>query len=145
MNDGQLRNVYQTACDAKGYDANEGQFKIWKRLLGWSEMRDLGRAIEMWYEEETNFPMPAQLKPLVDRAVRERSAKSRAKTDLVRWQCPICGGTCAGFIPPDDFAPRTCKSIYGPMLRPDEPCQNRSLPLNDTCGSVMNEICRTAA
>ena len=111
MRENQLRVLYETACAGKGFEPNDGQFKIWKQTLGWIEERDLAQALVEWFMDNQGFPMPADLKPLAMANKRRREASLAAPLDLVRWRCPDCHITQCGFIAPEDNAPRRCRGI----------------------------------
>ena len=95
----ELTGIYRVACQAKGYDGNEGQFKIWKQILGWCERIDLEKALETYFAGNTAFPMPAELKPLAERARRERMARLSQKEMLAMWRCPDCGAGLSAYLP----------------------------------------------
>jgi hypothetical protein len=123
MTDPELRKIYKSACDGKGYEPNDGQFKVWKLTLAWCDQRDLAQALVYWFGDNTAFPMPAELKPLAERARRARTAKASAATDLVGWRCTICKVTRCGLISPEDHDPRYCQGIpKRPGYKPGEIC-----------------------
>jgi len=136
MKPNELEKLYQNACFVKGFEPNDGQFKVWKQVLGWIERIDLEEALTRWYEAETSFPMPAELKPLAMQAKQRRENKAAQALDYVRRQCPVCGVTTVDYNLPSDDAIRICRSSYTPLgfNRP------RSLPHGQSCGAVMNEV-----
>lgn len=107
MTNNEMKEIYETACRGKGYEPNDGQFKIWKQVLGWCEAQDLARALIQWFTDNASFPMPAELKPLSEQARRERVARSSVKLDYVVYQCPVCMGTRSGW-PEDPERQRYC-------------------------------------
>lgn len=111
MTDAQLKKIYQTACDGKGYEANEGQFKLWKQVLGWCDEADLAQALVYHFSDSTAFPMPADLKALISRARMARVARSTETAFLVRWECKTCGIHQSGYIPLHDQRARICCGI----------------------------------
>lgn len=139
MTDNQLKEIYRTACYGKGFEPNDGQFKVWKQTLGWCEEADLAQALVWYFQENTSFPMPAELKPLSERARRGRTAKTTGPKDEVRWRCPDCYVTMTGSIDPSDDRPRICRGL--PRNRPQCDPQGNPIP----CGAVMDEIERTRA
>ena len=130
MTEKELRNLYQTACDGKGYIGNEGQFKVWKQTLGWCEERDLAKALVAYFQDNTGFPMPAELKTLAESARRARITAASAIKELVRWRCPDCGIYRSGFLEPADHEPRICHGIARE---------------GGNCGGLMEEIHRKDA
>jgi hypothetical protein len=107
MEDKDLRALYADACAAKGYEPESGQYKLWKEALLWADRRDVKASIERWWQGETQMPMPAQLKPLIEAARKSREARASSKSVLVRWECP-CGLTFSGFLEEHDMAGRRC-------------------------------------
>jgi hypothetical protein len=132
MTDTQLRKIYIMVCDGKGYEANDGQFKVWKQTLGWCEEVDLAQAVLWWMADNATFPMPAELKPLVERAKRARLAKASVKTGLVRFYCPDCGIYTCGFLAMDDNRQRICRG--------NARIEAKRVSLVDVCGGVMNIV-----
>ena len=144
MTEKELRIVYASACSGKGFEPNDGQFKVWKQTLGWCDERDLAQALIWFYEEDTTFPMPAELKPLAERARRERAARSEVRRGLVMWKCPVCAWKMAGFLTLEDRALRFCRSSWGPSLPVDAPRVNGTRPERKqlgqgvTCGTQLD-------
>ena len=133
MTDTQLKELYRTACHGKGFEPNDGQFKVWKQTLGWCEEADLAQALVWYFSDNAAFPMPAELKTLSERARRERVSRAAQKTELVGWFCPECGVHLSGFLDPSDHAPRACKGVP------------RTGPTGEVCGAIMVEMYRCAA
>jgi hypothetical protein len=126
----QLRTIYQTACDGKSFEPNEGQFKVWKQVLGWAEEKDLARALIFWFTDQTGFPMPADLKPLIEQARRERIAKASTPQVQKVWECLDCHTTVSSFD--ENWIPTMCKGIRAlPMKDPDygAKCNGREFKL----------------
>jgi hypothetical protein len=134
MTEAQLKNLYKVACDGKGFVGNDGQFKVWKQTLGWTEEKDLAKALVWWFTAETDFPMPALLKPLIERSRRERIAKASQRRFHVRWQCTTCHYTMQGFLAEDTNLERYCQSI-----------PQREYTLGEICGGNMEVIYRELA
>ena len=133
----ELRGIYEVACQAKGYEANDGQYKIWQQILGWCERKDLEQALAWYFETETKFPMPAELKGLAGRAMWERTAKSSEKRYLVAFQCPMClAGEAGYFTVNDSIEHRTCNSIYGR----DKDGKRYGLPAGELCPADMQIV-----
>jgi hypothetical protein len=108
----ELEGIYRVACQAKGYEGNDGQFKIWKQTLGWCERPDLEKALEVWFSSSTAFPMPADLKPLSEQARRARAARLAQKEMLVMWHCLDCGVGLSGYLAEGESTEgRRCKGI----------------------------------
>ena len=107
----ELEKIYEMACRTKGFQPDDAQFKLWKRVLGWCERVDLDEALTRYFTENVNFPMPAELRPLAAECQRRRSAKVAERTYLVTWQCLDCGVTRSGWIPFGDDQVRTCRGI----------------------------------
>ena len=139
MTTAQLKKLYQTACDGKGFEGNAGQFKVWQQTLGWCEETDLAQALVWYFQENTSFPMPADLKPLSERARRARTSSNTGPKDEVRWQCPDCGVIMTGFIDRADNRTRICRAT--PRNGPQHDAAGNSIP----CGAAMNEIQRDKA
>lgn len=129
----ELEGIYATACAAKGYTPNDGQFKIWKQTLGWCERKDLEAALVEFFTNNTGFPMPAELKTLSESARRQRVSKLEQKTELVMWRCPECGIGCSGFPPVGDTTPRTCRGL--PRTGPSQDEHGNRI----YCGAILEE------
>jgi hypothetical protein len=84
-----------------------------------------------FYEEETTFPMPAELKPLAERARRERTARSEIRRGLVMWKCPVCAWTMSGHLTLEDRAPRFCRSTGRPQMGEGVMCGASLVILHD--------------
>ena len=138
MKESQLRAIYETACAGKGFEPNDSQFKVWKQTLGWIDERDLSQALVNWFTDNQGFPMPADLKPLAMRVRLGRDSQSSEKLDAAYWECRTCGKGMRGYVPPSDHEPRICTSPYTPLNRADG--IPRSLPRNEICGSIMEEV-----
>lgn len=115
MTDPQLRKIYRRACDGKGFEPNEGQFKLWKQTLGWCEEEDLAQGLVWYFEANTSFPMPAELKPLSERARRERIAKNSGPAIQTVWQCEDCGHTVSSLDP--EWRPLECQGFKAVPLK----------------------------
>jgi hypothetical protein len=143
MKETELRKAYVRACQTKGFEPSEGQFKTWKSTMLFFEAVDLEHAIDMWFEKETNLPMPAELKPVIERARRIRTEKTGAKTYLVAFECPVCGATQSSLLAMEDRGLRYCRGKFGPLLPVDAPRANgqrqQRAQLGDgvTCGAEM--------
>jgi hypothetical protein len=146
MTEPELRKLYVMVCDGKGYQANDGQFKVWKQTLGWCEEPDLAQGILWWMADNAAFPMPAELKPLAERAKRERLARAGVKRYLVMWQCRVCGHSRTGFLTMEERGARYCSSHWGPLLALDAPRVNGQrpervqLPTGSVCGHEMTIV-----
>ena len=110
MKTSELEEIYVTACRGKGYEPNDGQFKIWKQTLGWCEQADLAQALVWWFTENSEFPMPAELKRLSEKSRRDREAKAAVLHDLITYQCPVCRVTRSGW-PADPERQRYCMNV----------------------------------
>lgn len=97
MKELELREIYADACETKGYEPDTAQFKIWRSTLEWCDPRDLREALSRWWQDNTNLPMPSELRPLVDVAMRIRKARATAHVDFVVWKCPVCSSTLSGW------------------------------------------------
>jgi hypothetical protein len=117
----ELQGIYETACHAKGYTPNDGQFKIWRQTLGWCERKDLEAALVSYFTDNSGFPMPAELKPLSEHNRRLRVAQASESRALVVWLCPVCGYRRSGFLTSLESAYRKCLSHWGPLLALDAP------------------------
>ena len=126
MKETELKKAYARACQTRGYEPSEGQFKTWKQTMMFFESVDIERAIDLWYESSTTLPMPAELKPLIERARRERTTKLHNQADFVAWKCPECGLTQSGW--------------------PEDPARTRYCPRKGDretiCGQTMLIVCR---
>lgn len=109
MTEKELRKIYQSACDAKGFEPSAGQFKIWKLTLAWSEESDLEAAVADWFAVNPAFPMPAELRPLIEAARRERIAKTSQPQVQTVWECMDCHTTISTFDM--DYRPSGCKGV----------------------------------
>jgi hypothetical protein len=117
----ELEGIYATACQAKGFEPNDGQFRIWRQTLGWVDRADLEQALIWYFSENTNFPMPSELKTLAGRAQQARVARTSEARFLVVWLCPVCGFRQSGFLAQNADARRYCPSHWGPLLPIDAP------------------------
>jgi len=125
MTDQKMKELYAFACDQKGFDPNDGQFKMWKQTLGWCDSGDLEKAIVAWYEENETFPMPALLKPLAEQARRKRTAPTTRYEFTTAYRCPRCNETCVGFTPAHE---QRCERCWkGGYLGRDNPPSTYSL------------------
>ena len=97
MTDGELKELYTLCCDTKGYDPDPGQFKTWKAVLGWSDARDLEKAIAEHYSTSLTLPMPAELKPLIEAARRKRMLPTTGYEYMTGYRCPRCFTTMTSF------------------------------------------------
>ena len=114
----EMEELYYRACDAKGFTGSDGQLKIWRQILGRFEKSDLEEAILAYYEKETGFPMPAELKPLAANAQRRRESIEQGERSkvFVHMTCPTCGDHSSGAFTPERVRrPFYCRSIYGPV------------------------------
>lgn len=139
MNKSQLENLYKISCQGKGFQPNAGQFKIWQLTLGHLEEVDLAAALVRYFETETAFPMPAELKTLAASVRRERLTGSAAPTFSTRFECPVCGHAESCWLPKGEIQTRTCRSVYGPMRKPGQRYNvlDAILPPGETCGAIM--------
>ena len=112
MTENQLKKAYTRACQTRGYEPSEGQFKTWKQTLMFFEAEDIERAIDFWYQDNTSLPMPAEMKPQIERARRARTSRVQNQPDFVAWQCPACGMGRTGW-PVDPDVPRYCQRPTG--------------------------------
>lgn len=133
MTDSELRNIYRVACEGKGFVGNEGQFKLWKQTLGWCAEKHLAQAMVWWFEDNQGFPMPADLKPLAERAMREERAGSANANWYFCWVCPCCGVRKGGFYAEDASTERRCTSPYEPKGK-----RQGFLPAGQVCGAKMD-------
>jgi hypothetical protein len=127
MTDKELKGIYVVACQAKGFEGNEGQYKMWKKLLGWCERVDLESALEMWFSSNISFPMPAELKPLSEQARRARAAKALGPETYTCWECTDCKTRMGSWNP--DWNPTQCRGVRAVKLgHPDygKACVSRS-------------------
>lgn len=107
----ELEKLYRMACDGKGYQPDDGQFKVWKLTLMWAEEKDLAQALVWFFQTEQGFPMPAQLKTLAEKARRERLARAVGDETYTVYVCAECGTRVGSWRP--DFVPRACKGHIG--------------------------------
>ena len=134
MTGSELKELYQAACDGKGFEGNAGQFKIWQQTLGWCQQADLAQALIWYFQENTAFPMPAELKTLSERARRERLTKSQNEW-YVHYRCPICRATITKIHTSEERPPRTCNSPYGAYAGPGK--KREMLQHGDVCGGIL--------
>ena len=108
MTDKELKEIYKTACFGKGFQPNDSQFKLWKQTLGWAEEADLAKALVYYFQESSTFPMPAELKHLIERSRRERLEKSTGPCEQVEYECPQCHAPFSTVVNVGDTRPRLC-------------------------------------
>ena len=128
----ELEQVYKLACDGKGFKPNDGQFKIWQLTLGNLEELDLQQALVWYWADNTNFPMPAELKTLAERSRRARASQTLGW--IVRYQCPVCGMTMTSNPHTENRPPRTCNSCYGPIG------SGIMLEEGEVCGAILDVL-----
>lgn len=108
MTDAKLKEIYTMACDTKGYEINPGQAKEWKVQLGFYEASDLETAVRKWYEKNSEFPMPAQLRPLADAERRIRITPKSGYEYTTGYRCPKCWVTVTSFQPAKELKCPRC-------------------------------------
>lgn len=146
MKTNELEVIYNQACQTKGFEQTDGQFKTWKQVLGWCERKDLEVAVARYFEKNVNFPMPAELRTLAGEIMRDREAKTSEKRYLVAWRCLVCGFTQSGFLTMSDRGLRYCRGKFGPLLPVDAPRvngerpQRAQLPDGVTCGAELRIV-----
>lgn len=146
MTEKDLRKAYVRACQTKGFEPSEGQFKTWKQTMMFFDAADIERGIDLWYQQETALPMPAELRPFIERARRMRTNQSSEQRFLVVWICRTCGHRRSGFLTMDDRGARFCSSKWGPLLPIDAPRINGQRPERvqfadgQTCGAELEIV-----
>jgi hypothetical protein len=136
-----LKELYQVACDGKGRKADDGQLRVWVLTLLHLDKADLSQALVWYFTENSDFPMPAQLKPLAERARRNRFTAGNQK-GRVAWMCPTCKTRTVGFLAPGAETLRTCHSSYGPcdpvrkIYSPSLPCDANGQA--QLCGAILD-------
>ena len=108
MTDAELKDVYTLCCDTKGYEINPGQIKAWKAALGFYDARDLEAAVRNWYNSNSEFPMPAQLRPLAESARRLRVIPKTGYEYTTGYRCPRCKTTMTSFDPAREVKCEKC-------------------------------------
>jgi len=106
----ELKEQYLRLCHWKSYEPSRNQLKTWDSLL-FSDVRDMKAATDRWIADQTEFPMPAQLRPFLEKARLARAAKSSEDSHLVRWGCPACNRTQCGWVSMYDREPRVCRGV----------------------------------
>ncbi len=141
MKPSEMKTIYQESCRtaANRPVPDEAQEKIWRQIMIGFDPADLRGGLAIWWQTEKYLPMPAELKPLAERARRERMAKAQEKQDLVGWTCPECGIHASGFISPTDHEPRVCRGVAKGSPQLDE--WGRPIP----CGAILEETHRGTA
>ena len=125
MTDAKMKELYTLACDTKGFELNPGQLKVWKQTMGIFDAADMEAAIREWYGSNNTFPMPAELKPLIESARRKRTAPTTGYEFTTAYRCPRCGATCCGFTPAHE---QRCERCWkGGYLGRDNPPSTYSL------------------
>lgn len=108
MTDSELKELYRKACYSKNYEPSDGQFKVWKQTLGFADEPDLARALTLFFQDNTEFPMPSQLKHLIERARRERLQASELPCEHVEYECPSCHAPFSTVVNVGDNRNRIC-------------------------------------
>lgn len=103
--------IYYGACDLKGYKGNDGQLRTWRQQLGYAEAQDLEKALELYWKDNTEFPMPSQLRSLVERSRRERLEVSDSPKELVEYVCPECQAPFSTYVEIGDRRNRICAVV----------------------------------
>ena len=113
MTDSELKAFYTEAIDRprfkRPYDGED--LKLWKRMIGWAEAADMRTALDSWWADHIEYPMPAELKPLLERARQGRMARSAVHKFLTRWKCPGCGIFACGYVTASEDLTRACRGI----------------------------------
>ena len=108
MKPAEMEDIYRTACSGKGFEPSDGQFKVWKQTLGWCEKRDLSQALIWFFQASKDFPMPADLKPLAEKARLQREMKDASPQEQVEYECPQCHLPFSAVVEAGDTKPRIC-------------------------------------
>ena len=140
MKANEVERIYQDCCRAKGYKPNDAQCAIWRQTMGWAEAADLEQAIVYWFADNGTFPMPYEIKPLIERARRERVKSMNGEKVFARFVCPDCQfyRTRVGFLLPTDHEPRICQNTLS-MGRYQGKAPEK-MPFEESranCGAVM--------
>jgi hypothetical protein len=104
----EMSAIYYACCDAKGYKGSDEQLKLWNKTLGYAEKVDLQAALILHWSDNTDFPMPADLRHLVERSKRERLMESEGPKELVEYVCPQCHAPFSTVVAVGDYRPRIC-------------------------------------
>lgn len=135
----QLEELYKVSCAGKGFKPTDGQFKVWTLTLLHLEHADLSQALVWYFSENTNFPMPAELKQLAEKSRRQRLA-AKDNRQRVTFVCPVCRMRVVGFYAPGEDTTVTCRSSDGPWT-PGKgcaklpPCADRTQ--QPICGAIL--------
>jgi hypothetical protein len=105
----ELKVLYREACEALRQEPEPAEFKMWKRVLGSYDERDVRGALTAWQASERGMflPKPAELKPEAEHLARVRrhaetpefcknsalGLRCELKDDklvTVRCECPEC-------------------------------------------------------
>jgi hypothetical protein len=136
MKPAEMKEIYQEACRMKRVTPSPDENRMWDKVLGHYEARDVKKALEMWWADTALgkdgrpkgswMPAPAELRPVVDTAFNRRMRAASEQKDMVRWKCPDCGRFACGFVSHGfDGPPQIC-SGFGRET--------------DLCGGVMDVI-----
>lgn len=144
MKPSELKTIYAEACRTATNRPvpDDAQEKIWRQLMGGFDAADLRAGLATWWQTEKFLPMPAELKPLAERARRDRFSKSALVKFLVAWSCPVCAASQSGYLSVEDRGVRHCSSPYGPVVPVDAPAGTRRTMLGagDRCGAEMRIV-----
>ena len=110
MTKDQMTDLYKTACAGKGFKPNDPQLKLWQSTMGYLEHADLAQAIVWFFEANTGFPMPAELKPLAEKSRHQRTASGLGW--IVTYECPDCHLTFVSVHKDEQRPPKTCRAPY---------------------------------
>ena len=128
----ETKAIYEAACRSKRMETKQDEADLWRRVLGGFEARDVRDAVDAWFSDSTPvtignssrprgafMPAPAELKPLIDKARRDREARAREPQDYICWQCTN-GHRVSGFIArskptPESHAPCGYAACGQPM------------------------------
>ena len=108
MTDAKLKELYTLTCATKGYEPDPGQFKTWRHILGFSDARDLEKAIVEWYTHNLTLPMPAELLPLVGAEFRKRMLPKTGFEYMTAYKCPRCSLGAVGFTAAHEMRCERC-------------------------------------
>ena len=110
--------IYVESCRSRRIVPQEEEGRLWHKLLALYDAKDVRAALDVWWADTTLgkdgeprgkwMPAPTELKPLVERVVRDKAARAAVKRYLVCWLCKSCRHRMSGFLSAEESSIRKC-------------------------------------
>lgn len=123
MKPSETESLYTEACRARRISPQAEEGREWHKQLRQYELKDVRTALDAWTRDTTQtkdgtprgkwLPAPAELTPLVEKIVRDRETRAAIPRYYVRWLCPKCSYSLAGYLAVGESGGRTCSIALG--------------------------------